>query len=78
MWRILVVDDQENIRALVRTLLEKDGSWEVCGKARALDLCGRLNPDLIVVNAHMPNLSGGNTAIRLIARDWPQNPYPRS
>jgi DNA-binding NarL/FixJ family response regulator len=80
MWRILIADDQENIRALVRTLLENEGSWEVCGEAsdgsQTVELCKRLSPDLVVLDVQMTNLNGvsmnGFEAIRLIARNWPQ------
>lgn len=79
MYRILIADDQENIRALVRTLLEKE-SWEVCGEAsdgtQAIDLCESLVPDLVILNLNMRNMSGANMngydSIRLIARKWPQ------
>lgn len=80
MCRILIVDDRENIRALIRELLEAQDGWEICGEAsdgsQTIELCKRLTPDLVVLNPHMPNLNGVNMngfeTIRHIARDWPQ------
>ena len=80
MWRILIADDQENIRELLRGLLEGQEAWEVCGEAsdgtQAVELCKRLSPDLVILNVPMPELSGVNVngfeAIRLIARNWPR------
>jgi DNA-binding NarL/FixJ family response regulator len=80
MWRILIADDQENIRLFVRRLLECQEGWEVCGEAsdgkQAIDLCKSLSPDLVVLDLHMPNINGscrsGADTIRFIARTWPK------
>lgn len=80
MWRILIADDQENIRNLVRGLLERQEAWEVCGEAsdggQAIGLCESLSPDLVILNLHMPNMNGPNVngfdAIRFIAMNWPK------
>lgn len=58
MRRILIADDQENIRALVRGLLEAENVEEVCGEAsdgkQAVDLCKSLSPDLVILNFTCP------------------------
>jgi DNA-binding NarL/FixJ family response regulator len=80
MWRILIADDQQNIRALVRDLLEDQEAWEVGGEAsdgrQAIGLCESLSPDLIILNLHMPGMNGpginGFDAIRSIAVNWPK------
>ena len=80
MWRILIADDQQNIRNLVRGLLERQEAWEVCGEAsdgrQAIGLCESLSSDLIILNLHMPSMNGpdvnGFDTIRFIAMNWPK------
>ena len=33
MIRILIVDDHEHIRGMIRALLEAEKGWQVCGEA---------------------------------------------
>jgi len=67
--RILIVDDDVEIRALVRRVLEGDGFAVIeapnglIGHARALEF----KPDLIVIDWNMPELDGHDAAIRLKA-----------
>jgi EAL domain-containing protein (putative c-di-GMP-specific phosphodiesterase class I)/DNA-binding response OmpR family regulator len=58
--RILVVDDDEDIRVIVRTLLSNAG-YETCcasGGREALDLVASLHPDLVLLDVGMPEMSG--------------------
>ncbi len=67
MKRILIADDEENLRLLVRTTLE-DGSCEILEAsdgATALELARKEEPDLIVLDWMMPGLSGAQVATRL-------------
>jgi DNA-binding NarL/FixJ family response regulator len=60
--RILIADDHELVRRGVRTVLETQAGWVVCGEAstgreavaKALDL----RPDIVVLDISMPELNG--------------------
>ena len=67
--RILIVDDDEGVRTLVRRVLEQEGFAVLeapnglIGHARALEF----RPDLIIIDWMMPELDGHDAAIRLKA-----------
>lgn len=58
--RVLVVDDEENIRFLVTTALELSGMSSVVASSgfEALDQVYRERPDLIVLDVMLPDLDG--------------------
>lgn len=60
MQSILVVDDEADIRALLRTVLERDGYSvsEAGNGADALAACNEALPDLILTDLLMPQMSG--------------------
>jgi len=60
MTTILVVDDEAPILDLVRFTLEDADVRveEACDGAEALVLARRLRPDLVLLDVHMPKLSG--------------------
>lgn len=61
MARILVVDDEPNIRALVKLRLERAGHevLDAASAPEALDLIQRHGPpDLAVIDVMMPDVSG--------------------
>lgn len=68
--RVLVVDDQPDLRMLLRMQLELDGH-EVVGEAgdgrEALAGALRLTPDVIVLDRHLPDGSGLDLMDRLRA-----------
>jgi DNA-binding NarL/FixJ family response regulator len=72
--RILVVDDHAVVRRGVRTLLESQGGWEVCGEAStgrdAVEQSRRLHPDVVVMDLSLPELNGLD-ATRQILKDAP-------
>lgn len=74
--RILVVDDDPNIRNLLRIKLERDGDLVVVGEAgdgaEAVQLVEQLKPDLITMDIDMPRMDG-LSAIREI---MPASPLP--
>ena len=60
MPRVLVVDDEENIRLVLRTLLRKQG-YEVEVAARAEEALQRLDgfgPDFVIADVRMPGMTG--------------------
>ncbi|MHB8540967.1 MAG: response regulator [Candidatus Acidiferrales bacterium] len=60
--RILIADDHELLRHGVRTLLENEANWEVCGEAvdgkQAVDQTLATSPDLVILDLNMPVLNG--------------------
>ncbi len=60
MYRILIVDDEERIRALVRKYAEFEGHTvtEAGDGMEAVRLCRRENFDIIIMDVMMPELDG--------------------
>ena len=72
--RVLVVDDSEVFRNVVRAVVAATPGFEVVGAAAsghdALDLVDRLAPQLVLMDVKMPGLDGTETA-HLIGRRHP-------
>jgi len=70
MRRVLVVDDEENLRLVLRTLLKRQG-YEVetadSGEA-ALALVDTFGPDVILTDVRMPKMGGLDLLTRLQAK----------
>jgi DNA-binding response OmpR family regulator len=60
--RILLVDDNPSARALLAAFVEDTPGLELCGEAgdgwQGLELTGRLEPDLVLLDLIMPGLDG--------------------
>ena len=60
--RLLVADDHELIRGALRAMLADEPDLEVVGEAtngrEALDLCRRMDPDLVLMDVRMPEMDG--------------------
>lgn len=60
--RIALVDDHSLVRDGVRALLAVRPSFEVVGEAengaQALDLCGRVSPDILLVDIGLKDMNG--------------------
>ena len=71
MTRILIADDSPPMRCGLRTFLELNSNWQVCGEAvdgaDAVKKAHQLAPDLIVMDFSMPEMDGVEAA-REIAR----------
>lgn len=67
--RILIVDDHETLRRGVRSLLEANSPWEVCGEAgdgkEAIEKVRELKPDLVMLDVTMPVMNGFEAAIQI-------------
>jgi DNA-binding NarL/FixJ family response regulator len=72
--RVLLADDDEAYAASLRQLIDQQPELTVVGVAsdgvEAVELADELAPDAVVVDLHMPRLSGVETVDRL-RRDHP-------
>ena len=73
--RLLVADDHEVVRQGLRTFLSLDADLELVGEARdgreAVEMAGRLKPDVVLMDLVMPEMDG-IAAADAIHRDYPQ------
>jgi DNA-binding NarL/FixJ family response regulator len=73
-YRVLIVDDHPLARQAVRSVLQTDRSFEIVGEtgdgASAVKLCATLQPDLVLMDIHMPG-TGGLEATRQIKQLYP-------
>ncbi|GAB2618334.1 DNA-binding response regulator [Paractinoplanes abujensis] len=71
MIRVLLVDDQQLIRAGLRMLCDAEPDLEVVGEAgngrEAITLAARLAPDVIVMDLRMPGVDGISATSRVLA-----------
>lgn len=74
-FRILIVDDSTSFRKGMRSLLEIQPDLQVAGEAssgsKAIDLVEELQPDLILLDAQMPGMTGPEAAVQ-IKKSWPK------
>ncbi len=67
--RILIADDEPNIRSVVARMLDKDYVvLEATNGEEAVDIAGREKPDIILMDLMMPQMDG-YTACSLIKAD---------
>ncbi|MDZ3953118.1 hybrid sensor histidine kinase/response regulator transcription factor [Bacillus thuringiensis] len=71
---LLIVDDQPFVRESLRTLLDRYEDLNVVGLAEdgneAIDLCGRLQPHVILMDLDMQHMDGVE-ATKKIKQQWP-------
>ena len=67
--KIVLADDHQIVRQGLRALLEAEPDFEVIGETgdglKAVDLVGKLNPDVAVLDLMMPGLNGIDVARQL-------------
>lgn len=73
--RIIIADDHSMIRQGVRSVIESEPGWELCGETdngrSAIDLARKLAPDIAVLDITMPGLNGVD-AIRILKTESPE------
>lgn len=71
MIRILLADDQDLVRLGLRVLLDGEEDLQVVGDAadglHAVELAGRLRPDVILMDVRMPGIDGIEATRRIAA-----------
>ena len=59
---ILIVDDNDSIRHMLRACIEENSDWEVCGEAEngkvAVEKVRELHPDVVILDLQMPVMDG--------------------
>ncbi len=74
---ILIADDNAGVRTLIRTYLEMQTEFEICGEATdgvdAIEKIKELKPDLILLDLAMPKMNGAEVA-SIIKRTMPTVP----
>ncbi|HKD54831.1 MAG TPA: response regulator [Steroidobacteraceae bacterium] len=76
LLRILIVDDNDAVRAGIRALLASRTDYAVCGEAvdglDAIAKAEQLHPDVVLMDISMPHMNGLE-ATRLLQRDVPDS-----
>jgi type II secretory ATPase GspE/PulE/Tfp pilus assembly ATPase PilB-like protein/CheY-like chemotaxis protein len=69
-WKVLLVDDEDQLRKVMRDLLERDGYdvEEARDGVEALDQVDRHAPDIIVLDLNLPGLDGYGVLSHLRSR----------
>jgi len=66
---ILIVDDNNLVRRLLRSWLEGHSEWSVCGEAEngkvAVKRVEELHPDIVLLDLQMPVMNGLEAARRI-------------
>jgi CheY-like chemotaxis protein len=68
--RVLIVDDERSFSGLLKTNLDRLGSYEVREEndsRKALDVAREFKPDVILLDVIMPNMDGGQVLAALQA-----------
>ncbi len=75
MIKILIADDQFLFRSMLEEMLKRDSGIEIVAScsngAEALDGCGRLKPDLVLLDIGMP-VMGGIDVLRTLKEHQPE------
>jgi two-component system invasion response regulator UvrY len=69
--RVLIVDDAETYRRAARAVVEATNDFLVAGEASdgesSIELARRLSPDLVLMDVHLPGMSGSDATRQIVA-----------
>ena len=72
MFRVMIVDDDETYRRLVRAMLEREDDFQVVAEAadgsEAVELADEVDPDLIIMDVQMPSMDGFEATRTILQR----------
>jgi DNA-binding NarL/FixJ family response regulator len=75
---VLIVDDQQLVRAGLRAILNQLPGIAVCGEAKdghdAIDVTRKRRPDVVLMDIGMPGLDGIEATRRIVAEQDPARP----
>ncbi len=67
---LVVADDSDIVRNVVRRLVERDGRLEIVGEAvdgkSAIEMTSQLRPDILLLDLRLPDMDGLSVAARLL------------
>jgi two-component system response regulator NreC len=70
-YSILIVDDSAIIRRLLRSCIEQNTDWQICGEAEngriAVEKVEALHPDAVILDFQMPVMNGLEAARQITA-----------
>ena len=59
---VLIADDHDGLRRAIRSVIESEPAYRVCGEARdgvdAVDKARQLRPDIVLMDVNMPRMDG--------------------
>lgn len=68
---VMIVEDQTIFRELLAEVLAAEGGYNILGQfsegQAAIDACPRLNPDVVILDAVLPDINGLDVLSRLLA-----------
>ncbi|MGB0678361.1 MAG: response regulator, partial [Polyangiales bacterium] len=75
---VLIVDDERNIRATLRMILEGEGLQvsESGSGGAALAQMQMQTPDLVILDVRLPDMTGLEVLARMQKHNWDGNPCP--
>lgn len=75
MIKVVIVDDHDLLRAGIRAILEQDPLYQVVGETgdgqEAIKLVAQVQPDVVLMDVHLPGSLGGLEAAEVILHDTP-------